>query len=156
MPRASTDTPHHSHDAPPAPPARRPLDARILLVEDSEDIQLLVSHILQRAGATLDLAANGKDGVRMAVLAHNAHAGYHAILMDIQMPDMDGNATTAALRALGIKTPIIALTAAALEKNREQALAAGCNDFLVKPIDINQLLEVLRRWIDHPPANPTV
>ena len=110
-------------------------------------IQLLLSHVLQRAGATLDLAVNGADGVRRAVQAHAAGHDYHAILMDIQMPGMDGNATTAGLRALGIKTPIIALTATATEKNREQALAAGCNDFLAKPIESERLLELLCLWI---------
>jgi CheY-like chemotaxis protein len=67
------------------------------------------------------------------------------------MPGTDGHAATAGLRALGIKTPIIALSAAAMETNRQQALAAGCNDFLAKPIARDRLLEILHRWIDPAP-----
>ena len=72
---------------------------------------------------------------------------YQVILMDIQMPGMDGRAATRELRARGVTTPIIALTAAAMQQNRDESFAAGCDDFLVKPIDMHRLLEVVQSWV---------
>ena len=72
------------------------------------------------------------------------------ILMDIQMPRLDGHAATEELHRQGIKTPIIAVSAAEMEENRQRAREAGCDDFLVKPIDTRRLLETVQQWTNQP------
>lgn len=117
---------------------------RLLLVDDSEDNQDLIARFLDRTGIGIDLASNGRDGVQKAL-----NNDYSAVLMDIQMPIMDGYQATARLRQAGYKQPIIALTAYALEDEREKCIRQGCNDHLTKPIDRRRLLESLRRLIKH-------
>ncbi len=129
------------------PPATDLPKSRILLAEDGPDNQLLLSHILEKHGATVDIASDGSEAIHKAILAQADNQPYDLILMDIQMPGMDGNAATALLRSKNIKTPIIALSAAAMTHNRLQALAAGCNDFLIKPINPDQLLQTIRPWL---------
>lgn len=126
--------------------SKEPLRARVLVVEDGEDNQLLVRHVLSRAGAQVDVAGDGREGVDRTLAAIQSGAGYDVILMDVQMPGMDGNAAARELRSRGVRSPIVALTAAAMEKNRQEALAAGCDDFLVKPLEGGRLLEIVRKW----------
>jgi PAS domain S-box-containing protein len=147
----ATESAASPHSAAPAPPDA-PLSAYILLVDDSEDLQLLLAHVLQRAGATVDSATDGTDAVRKTLAALTDNRPYDLILMDIQMPGMDGNTAAGHLRAQGIRTPIIALSAAAMQQNRDVSITAGCNDFLVKPIDTGRLLEVIRKWVVAPAA----
>ena len=122
------------------------LAARVLVVEDGEDNQLLLSHVLQRAGATVSLARDGTACLEQVARSLETKEPYDLILMDIQMPGIDGNEATRRLRALGIRTPIIALSAAAMPENRVRSLAAGCDDFLLKPIDTDELVKTLQRW----------
>ena len=127
-------------------PGRMPLHARILLVEDSEDNQLLFCHVLTKAGATVDCANDGAQGITMALEASQQDRPYDLILMDVQMPELDGKEAARRLRVSGITSPIVALSAAAMEHNRREALEAGCNDFISKPIDLGQLVATVRSW----------
>jgi len=111
---------------------------RILLVEDAEDNQFLIQQFLSRTGAILEMANNGEEGVRKA-LAND----YEVVLMDIQMPLVDGYQATTQLRQAGYTKPIIALTAHALIEEREKSLRTGCSGHLTKPIDRRQLIESL-------------
>ena len=123
-----------------------PLVARVLLVEDSEDIRMLVFHVLEKGGALVETAAGGQEGVERAISAEKAGRAFDVILMDVQMPGMDGHAATRELRRNGIDTPIIALTADAMEANQRACVAAGCSDFLAKPIEVDLLKTKVRRW----------
>jgi len=114
-------------------------DRQILLVEDSPDSQRLIAHILKKAGAHVTVADNGRTGVETAMTAHSAGRPFDIILMDMQMPVMDGYEATSQLRAAGYGGPIIALTAHAMVNDRERCLNAGCNDYVSKPIDRHAL-----------------
>lgn len=116
---------------------------RILVVEDAKDNQVLITRFLQGAGAEIDIANNGEEGVAKA-LAND----YEAILMDIQMPLLDGYEATSRLRSQGYNRPIIALTAHALKVEKEKCLFVGCDEHLTKPIDRNVLIESLTRFVN--------
>ena len=137
--------------APVAEPVRRDFGgARVLLVDDSPTNLLVAKAYLNRLGLEVETAENGPAAVDQA-----ARSGFAAILMDLQMPGMDGFAATRAIRASGNHTPIIALTAAAMDKDRHAAEAAGMNDHVVKPIDPLRLAEVLDQWIPRSPQAAT-
>jgi two-component system, sensor histidine kinase and response regulator len=139
---------------PPIPPgapaqggetASPSVNGRVLLVEDNPMNQRVASRILERLGHTYDIVANGRLAVEAA-----ASSRYDAILMDCQMPEMDGYAATAAIRELEgqqRRTPIIAMTAAAMDGDREACLAAGMDDYIRKPVRPDVLGDSLRRWI---------
>ena len=138
---------------PPARPRRDPAllaGARVLVVEDNEINRLVTKDILEQAGIITRFAENGVEGVR-AVLEEGPFDG---VLMDVQMPRMDGYTATRLIRANpGFATlPIIALTANALQGDRDAALAAGMNDYIAKPVDPEAALETLGRWVR--PAAP--
>ncbi len=128
-------------------PAPGRLSARILVAEDNVANQRIAEAILQKAGCEVAIAADGRIAMDMERAAREAGEPYDAILMDIQMPVMDGIAATRALRAAGCRMPIIALTAHALEEDRHRCLAAGCNEHCGKPIDRNELIGKLAREI---------
>ena len=117
---------------------------RILVAEDGIDNQRLVRHFLESAGANVEIAGNG----RIAVDRVSNDASFDAILMDVQMPEMDGHEATRRIREMRYRGPVIALTAHALNEEREAILAAGCDDFLTKPIVRPKLIETLARWTD--------
>jgi len=130
--------------APQAPAGRALLGLRVLAVDDS-DINLEVAkRILELEGASVSLARNGEEAVeRLQVQPH----GIDVVLMDVQMPVLDGHAATRRIRQeLGLKDlPIIALTAGALSSERPNAIAAGMDDFILKPFDVGSLvLSILR------------
>ena len=127
------------------------LSGRVLIADDSEDLLELCRRMLQRWGLETATAVDGRDAVARAT-----HRRFDAILMDWQMPKLDGLEATRELRRLGIRTPIVALTAAALRGDREKCLAAGCTGYLVKPIDFKELFRVLRRLLATPQGNETV
>lgn len=114
---------------------------KILLVEDSPDNQVLMKVVLGKLGAQVEVAPNGLKGIE-AALSNDVDV----VLMDVQMPIMDGHEATRKLRAKGFKKPIIALTAHAMKEERERANASGFTDFLSKPINRGQLTEVLLRY----------
>ena len=115
---------------------------RVLLVEDSTDNQQLISRYLTRQGATLELAENGAEGVLQAL-----QGDHDVVLMDLQMPLMDGYTATAKLRSTGYKRPIIALTAHAMADIRKRCVDIGFNDHLPKPINASELTQALARFV---------
>ncbi|MBK8980115.1 MAG: response regulator [Planctomycetes bacterium] len=132
------------------PPARPPaLRGRVLVVDDGRDNQLLIRHVLRRLGVDSDVAENGLVALRALETAR-----YDAVLMDMQMPVMDGYAATRELRARGDSTPIIALTAHALDGDREKCLESGCDEFLTKPLDHRALAATLGRYLVAAPETP--
>jgi CheY-like chemotaxis protein len=130
----------------PARRTRSALRGRVLVVDDSPDIAKLVRQILQRIGLEVELAENGRTGVTRALRSR-----FDLILMDLQMPVLDGFSAMRELRAAGLETPIIALTANSAPDFRELSLAAGANSFLAKPIDRLALLEEISRYLPGPP-----
>jgi PAS domain S-box-containing protein len=112
--------------------------ARVLLVEDGASNRKLIMLVLTRLGAIIDWADDGKSGAEKA-LAGN----YDVVLMDMQMPIMDGYTAARLCRSKGLKTPIIALTAHAMRGDEEKCLQAGCSGFLTKPIDMDLLVRTV-------------
>jgi two-component system, sensor histidine kinase and response regulator len=118
--------------------------ARVLLVEDNELNQEVAMGLLETANMSIDLAENGEVAIRMI-----NEKDYDLVLMDMQMPVMDGVAATGAIRSdpRFLSLPIIAMTANAMESDREICLKAGMNDHVAKPIDPDRMFAVLKRWI---------
>ncbi|CAB5105766.1 Two-component system sensor histidine kinase [Olavius algarvensis associated proteobacterium Delta 3] len=112
--------------------------SRVLIVEDGIENRMLVRLLLEKAGLHIDEAENGQEGVNKAVAEH-----YDAILMDVNMPVMDGFTATEKLRRQGLKTPIIALTANAMKGFEKDCLDAGYSDYITKPIDIDQFMHLM-------------
>jgi signal transduction histidine kinase/AmiR/NasT family two-component response regulator len=128
-------------------------DVRILVAEDSEDLRELMERILRAKGGDVDSCGDGAQAVDLAL-----RNKYDVILMDINMPIMDGYQATASLRAKGYSGPVVALTAHASIEHRQMSLEAGCDAYLSKPINANGLIEVLRKCVttsrdekQHPP-----
>ncbi|MDB5213579.1 MAG: luxQ 3, partial [Myxococcaceae bacterium] len=119
------------------------LSCNVLLAEDGLDNQLLISTHLTRAGARVTIAENGRIALDMAMAALLAKEPFDVILMDMQMPEMDGYAATSELRRKGYTGPIVALTAHAMAGDRERCLAAGCSDYLTKPIGRSKLVNAV-------------
>ena len=124
------------------------IDGRVLVVEDVKFNQLLFGALLRKAGAKVGLAGDGQEGYEAALAAEKAGEPYDLILMDMQMPVLDGYEATRRLRAQGFQRPIVALTAHAMTGDREKCLDAGCSDYVTKPIDRPRLLALIRRTIE--------
>ena len=122
--------------------------AVILLVEDNPSNQAVALQQLARLGLRADVAGTGQEAVER--LSREGH-GYEVVLMDCQMPEMDGFQATRVVRALevqrGERVTIVAMTAQALKGDRERCLAAGMDDYLSKPVRIDDLREALARWL---------
>lgn len=114
----------------------------ILLVDDSEDNQILIPEFLRGAGVSVDIACNGAEGVEKALSKK-----YDLILMDMQMPIKDGFQATRELRMRDYSQPILALTAHALPGEKARTLEAGCNDHLTKPVSRSALIHALHRFL---------
>ncbi len=114
----------------------------VLVVEDTPELQLLERRILEAAGATVTVAANGEVALELATVHQ-----FDLILMDMQMPVMDGIEATQTLRNLGNSTPIVALTANVMQKHRRQFEEAGASGFLQKPIDRKELERILSLYL---------
>ena len=141
-----------SDDSVVAPGQEHPvrLDAKILLVEDGVDNQRLISLLLEKAGATVTLAENGRIAVDSVFPPTDSPEGmveYDAILMDIQMPEMDGLEATRQLRLKGYTGPILALSAHAHRSDVEGITEAGCNAYLAKPVRKEELLRMVQRHL---------
>ncbi|HVX13881.1 MAG TPA: ATP-binding protein [Pirellulales bacterium] len=118
---------------------------RILLAEDSADNQRLIRHLLHSAGAEVTLAENGQLAVDLALTELDRESAFDLILMDMQMPVLDGYEATSRLRAAGYWQPIVALTAHALRAEHDKCRAAGCDDVCTKPIERAAFFAALRR-----------
>ena len=110
--------------------------ARILLVEDNEDNRDMLSRRLVRRGHEISIAVDGEEGVEKA-----ASESPELILLDMSLPRMNGWTVAQTVRAAGNTVPIIALTAHAMQGDREKAIEAGCDDYDTKPVDLPRLLE---------------
>jgi PAS domain S-box-containing protein len=120
-----------------------PKNISVLVAEDNSVNQKLVSILLKKLGCSVEMAANGREAVEKI----KAHA-YDVLLMDVQMPDLDGIGAAKIIRnEIGSPIPIIALTAYATKEDTEKCLAAGMNDYLVKPIDVHKLREKILMWV---------
>jgi CheY-like chemotaxis protein len=114
---------------------------RILIVDDHEDFADLVRRVLEIEGAEVAVARDGAYGLAMAA------DGFDLILMDLHLPGIDGLEVTRRLRARGFDGPILAVSAQAMRENVEAALAAGCNEYLSKPLSLAHLKEVVGRYL---------
>ncbi|PCI44207.1 MAG: hypothetical protein COB51_10505 [Moraxellaceae bacterium] len=134
-----------------APEKNTLCDAHILLVEDNAINQEVILEILKANGIVADVASNGLEAIS-ALKQRQTIEPYQLILMDCQMPEMDGYEATKAIRqgeAGGVfyQIPIIAITANALADDKEKCIAAGMNDYLSKPIDADELEDTIRKWL---------
>ncbi len=123
---------------------------RVLLAEDNKLNQIVAAGTLQKLGYDVEIVDGGVDAVEAC-----RNRDFDAVLMDVMMPDMDGYQATAEIRALeasrgGMHTPVIGLSARAMDGDREIALAAGFNDYLTKPLREDELKDALERWIGAP------
>jgi signal transduction histidine kinase/DNA-binding response OmpR family regulator len=121
---------------------------KLLLVEDNEVNQLVAQELLKRVNIEVVIASDGEEGVARAL-----EGWAQMVLMDIQMPKLDGYEATKLLREQGFKAPIIAMTAHAMPEERARCLKVGMNDHITKPIDADTLYRTLREWafkIEHP------
>ncbi len=126
------------------PGAGKVREARLLVVEDNAVNMMVMQGILAKLGQRA--VAKARDGLEAVDMA--TAGPYDLILMDCQMPKMDGYAATRRLRELGVKTPIVAMTAHAMSGDREKCLAAGMNDYLTKPVAIDKLSACLVQWLN--------
>jgi signal transduction histidine kinase/DNA-binding response OmpR family regulator len=116
---------------------------RLLLVEDNPINQNVAKGILEQAGAVVALAENGALAVELL-----RGERFDLVLMDVQMPVMDGFTATRLIREeLHLQMPVIAMTAGVMESEREQCIAAGMDDFIAKPIDVEQMFSTIKRWL---------
>lgn len=140
------------------PPSSTGLRGRVLFAEDFSDARDLIGFHLKGMNVDVDMVENGRKACEMAEKSRTEGRLYDVILMDMQMPVMDGFEATRRLRKLGWKGPIVALTAYAMVGDREKCLAAGCNDYLTKPLTPEVLRDVLSRHIQprHDPVRTTV
>lgn len=126
------------------------LNLRVLLAEDNQVNQQVAVGILQKLGVEADIAANGREALEAL-----RRRSYGLVLMDVQMPELDGYTAARRIRSadsgvLNPRIPIIAMTAHAMQGERERCLAAGMDDYIAKPVTPQSLAEVLRRWLPLP------
>jgi signal transduction histidine kinase/DNA-binding NarL/FixJ family response regulator len=139
-----------ARDASALGPPEIELDCHVLLAEDGVDNQLLLSTQLRKAGARVTVAENGKLAVERALAAKASAVPFDVILMDMQMPELDGYGAAALLRARGYTGSIIALTAHAMSGDRDRCLSAGCTDYMSKPVDRRGLIAMVAQYAQRP------
>lgn len=118
---------------------------KVLLIDDDARNVLAIAGILELNGMSVRHASNGRKGIDELL----ADPEVDLILMDVMMPEMDGYATTAAIREMPRfdRLPIIMVTAKAMAGDREKSLSSGASDHVTKPVDPNELLDCIRRWL---------
>jgi signal transduction histidine kinase/predicted hydrocarbon binding protein/ActR/RegA family two-component response regulator len=142
---------------PNAPNDAVTLDCRVLLAEDGADNQRLITFILRKAGAHVTVAENGLEAQELALKALQENAPFDVVLMDMQMPVLDGYQATRNLRNAGYDKPIVALTAHAMRDDHKTCISFGCDAYLTKPIDRGDLLKTMQTYSrkSHPVAGRT-
>ncbi len=125
------------------------LTGRILLAEDGPDNQRLIAFVLRKAGAEVTVADNGRIALDMLDQAVAEGNPYDLVLMDMQMPEMDGYTLARTLRDRGSSLAIVALTAHAMAHDQQKCLEAGCDDYATKPLDKAMLLATCARWMPY-------
>jgi len=140
------------HDAPEPVRALRQLRGRVLAVDDRLDMRILFRHLFEEAGAQVEVASDGEGALSAVEASIAAGREFDVIVMDLQMPRMDGLTATRELRRRGFRAAIIALTASAQPVDRERALQAGCDEFVTKPISGPALKDVVWRHLGARPA----
>jgi PAS domain S-box-containing protein len=121
---------------------------RVLVAEDTRSIQFLIRRMLEDIKSTVTVVSNGQEAMDILLKYPPGAEPFDLILMDMQMPVLDGFETTTKLRSLGYTLPIVALTAAALQGDRERCLQAGCNEYLPKPLNRQQLFILMATYYD--------
>jgi CheY-like chemotaxis protein/HPt (histidine-containing phosphotransfer) domain-containing protein len=142
--------PDRERSVPPEPARQR---GRVLVVEDNEVNQMVAVGTLTKLGYVSDVAANGREAVEAV-----SEQRYAAVLMDCQMPEMDGFEATREIRRRengARRVPIIAMTASATAADRERCIAAGMDDYIAKPVRIERIEAALAQWSDDEPPGPS-
>jgi signal transduction histidine kinase/FixJ family two-component response regulator len=124
------------------------LDADVLLVDDAVENQRLLSLYLKKIGGRVDIAGNGQEGADMALRRWKEGKPYAVVLMDMQMPLMDGYTAAALMREKGYTLPVIALTAHAMRSDLDRAIQAGCNAYMTKPVERASFITEVWRWAE--------
>jgi two-component system CheB/CheR fusion protein len=133
--------------SPPVGNALPKLAGRILVVDDRREVRFIAQSFIEDAGGRVSLAADGQQCIEMTAMADEMGEPFDLVVMDIQMPICDGYEATRALRQAGFDRPIIALTAHAMEGDREKCLQAGCDDYISKPLDKADFLETISKYL---------
>ena len=120
------------------------IKAKILVAEDGEDNQILLSHLLKHLGADAVIVDNGQKALDRAL-----EEEFDLLFLDMQMPILDGYKVASKLRDENYKTPIVALTANAMDGTKEKCIDAGCDDYLSKPFSRRDFQLLLDKWINH-------
>lgn len=123
------------------------VSGRILAADDRREIRFLVTRFLEAAGAQVITADDGANAVETWLARHDSEEAFDLILIDMQMPVLNGLEATRRIRQEGFQGPIIALTANAMQSDRQQCADAGCDDFVAKPIDRVELVEKVGKWL---------
>lgn len=129
------------------------LPASFLIVEDGADNRRLLEHMLFKAGASSESVENGQEGVDRALSALQEGNPFDVILMDMQMPVMDGLQATRLLRKANYQGAIVAITAHAMDGDRQRFIEAGCDDYIAKPIDRGQLMQTILQFVGLPKSS---
>jgi signal transduction histidine kinase/chemotaxis methyl-accepting protein methylase/chemotaxis response regulator CheB len=139
-----------ARDAKPGESFTFPSDrtVRVLVVDDNEEIRQLLTLFLTNAGAKVEMAGNGREALEKVDVAGRAGDPFSVVIMDMEMPEMDGYEATRELRQSGYDRPIIALTAAAMEGNDEICYQAGCTAYLSKPVRWEEFMALVGRYIN--------
>ncbi|HRA88067.1 MAG TPA: response regulator, partial [Planctomycetaceae bacterium] len=125
------------------------LSGRILVVDDRRDMRFVAQHMIEDAGGTVEVASNGLEAIRKIEQAAATGKAFDLIAMDMQMPVLDGYEATRRLRASGYTKPIVAVTAHAMEGDRQLCVDAGCTDYISKPLDQVKFLALLAAHLRH-------
>jgi two-component system sensor histidine kinase/response regulator len=149
-PAVETVTPIAKVAATPGPAQAATFAGRVLVVDDSPDNRRLVTHHLKRAGATVTVAGDGSEALRLVHDAAAAGTPFDLVVTDVQMPELDGCSFTRILRSERNRVPIVALTANTQSEDRQAVFDAGCDSCLTKPLDRRELLETCARLLHSP------
>lgn len=119
----------------------------IMVIDDRRDVRFIAEYMLRDAGADVETAENGQQGIELLQQLKAAERLPDCIVTDIQMPGMDGYETTKRLRLEGYDRPILALTASAMKEEREKCLRAGCSDHMAKPINQSSFVRTINNLV---------